>query len=58
MVCACDPTSLHEDINIMNNMTETVLDACKEVGVEVNADKTRHMFLSSEYSKNFLYEGT
>jgi hypothetical protein len=33
-------------VNIINKNTEALLDAGKEVGLEVNAEKTKYMFMS------------
>jgi hypothetical protein len=44
-VCADDVTLLGDNIDTIKN-TETVTDASKEVGVEVNAEKTKAMLLS------------
>jgi hypothetical protein len=41
---------IHENINTLK-ITEALLDANKEVGLEVNADKTKYIYLSSVTSK-------
>jgi hypothetical protein len=37
---------LHDNIDVIKKNTETLIDASKEVGLEVNAEKTKYMFLS------------
>jgi hypothetical protein len=37
---------LGENIDITKKDKETLLDASKEIGLEVNAQKTKHMFMS------------
>jgi hypothetical protein len=46
MVCADHGSSLGENMNIIKKNTEALLDASKEVGLEVNAEKTKYMFIS------------
>jgi hypothetical protein len=40
-----DVNMLRDNIDIIKN-TETLIDASKEVGIEINAEKTKHMLLS------------
>jgi hypothetical protein len=37
---------LGDDIDTIKKSTETLIDASKEVGLEINIEKTRHMLLS------------
>jgi hypothetical protein len=37
---------LGENIGTMKKNTKTVIDACKEVGLEINVNKTKYMLLS------------
>jgi hypothetical protein len=46
LVCADDVDLLGEKINILNENAETLLDASKEIGLEVNSEKTKYMFMS------------
>jgi hypothetical protein len=46
LVYADDINLLGENINIINKNAEAVLDASKEVGLEVNSEKTKYMFMS------------
>jgi hypothetical protein len=46
MVYADDISLLGENKNIVKKNTEALLDASKEVGMEVNAKKTKCMFMS------------
>jgi hypothetical protein len=43
---ADDVNLLGDNIGIIMKNTETLTDACKEVGLEVNAGKTKYMLLS------------
>jgi hypothetical protein len=46
LVYADDVNLLAENINIIKKNTETLLDGTKEVGLEVNAEKTKCMLMS------------
>jgi hypothetical protein len=46
LVCADSVNLLSENVDIIKKNTEALLDASKEVGLEVNAEKTRYMFMS------------
>jgi hypothetical protein len=39
---------LGDNIDIINKNTETLIDASKEVGLEVNVEKTKYMFVSRD----------
>jgi hypothetical protein len=43
---ADDVNLLGDDIDTINRNTETLIDSSKEVGVEVNIDKTKYMLVS------------
>jgi hypothetical protein len=45
-VCAKVVNLLNKNINIIKKSTEALLDANKEVGLEVNAEETECMFMS------------
>jgi hypothetical protein len=46
LVCADYINQLGDDIDTIKKNTETVIDAGKEVGLEVNLEKTKYMLLS------------
>jgi hypothetical protein len=45
---ADDVNLLGDNIDIINRNTETLIDASKEVGLEVNVEKTKYMFVSRD----------
>jgi hypothetical protein len=52
LVYADDVNLLGGNIDIIKENTETLIDASKEVGVEVNAKKTKYMLLSRHQRAN------
>jgi hypothetical protein len=46
LVYADDVNLLGENINIINKNAEALLDVSKEIGLEVNSEKTKYMFMS------------
>jgi hypothetical protein len=46
LVCVDDVNLLGDNIDTINKNTETLNDASKEVGLDVNAEKTKKMLLS------------
>jgi hypothetical protein len=45
---ANDVNLLGDNINTINKNTQTLIDASKEVGLEVNVEKTKYMLLSRD----------
>jgi hypothetical protein len=48
LVYVDDVNLLEDDIDTINKNTETLIDASKEVGLEVHLEKTKYMFLSCD----------
>jgi hypothetical protein len=46
LIFADDENLLEDNIHIIKKNTETLIDASKEVGLEVNTEKTKYMLLS------------
>jgi ABC-type siderophore export system fused ATPase/permease subunit len=46
LVCADDVYLLANNVDTINKSTETLIDAAKEVGLEVNKEKTKYIFQS------------
>jgi len=46
LVYAVDINLLDNIINTINENTETLLEASRDVGIEINAEKTKHIILS------------
>jgi hypothetical protein len=46
MVCADDVNLLGDNIDTIMKNTETLIDASRDVGLEVNIEKTMYMLLS------------
>jgi hypothetical protein len=46
LVFAHDVNLLEDNIDAVKENTKTLIDICKEVGLEVNTEKTKYMLLS------------
>jgi hypothetical protein len=46
LACADDVNLLGDNIDTINRNRETLIDASKEVGLEVNVEKTKYMLVS------------
>jgi hypothetical protein len=64
LVYADDMNLLSGNIDTIKKNTETLIDASKEVGLEVNAEKSKYMLLSrhqnsgQNHAAHFRYLGT
>jgi hypothetical protein len=50
LVYADDVNLLGENINIIKKNAEALLDASKEIGLQVNSEKTKYMFMSCHHT--------
>jgi hypothetical protein len=46
LVCADDVNLLDDSVNTIKESTETILEASRDIGLEINAQKTKYMILS------------
>jgi hypothetical protein len=56
LVYADDVNLLGDNIETINKNTETSIDASKEVGLEVNAEKTKYMLLSRHQNAGQIHD--
>jgi hypothetical protein len=56
LICTDDVNLLADNINTIKKNTETLTDASKEVGLEVNTEKTKYMLLSRHQNARQIYD--
>jgi hypothetical protein len=56
LVCADDVNLLSDNINTIKENTETLLESSRDIGLKINAEKTKYMIMScyqnSEHNQN------
>ena len=55
LVCADDVNILGGSIRTVNENAEALVVATKEIGIEVNADKTKYMVMSREQTAGLIH---
>jgi hypothetical protein len=55
LVCADDVNLLSKNVNTINTDTGALLDASKEVSLEVNTERTKYMFMSGHQTAGQNY---
>jgi hypothetical protein len=48
-LCADDVNLLNDSINFIKESTEALLEANRDIGLEINAEKTKYVVSSSEF---------
>jgi hypothetical protein len=55
LVCADDDSLLGDSINTIKENSETLLEASGDIGLEINAEKTKYMIMSRYPNSRYKY---
>jgi hypothetical protein len=51
LVCADDVNLLGDSVNTIKDNSETLLEASRDIGIEINVEKTKYMIMSQDRTR-------